>query len=163
MSGSQPRHLWPNLIPQRLSPGLDMSGPQTNFQRGVSDMSGPRPGHVQVSDTPTARFSRGAIKGPPYLSSTVDHSFHIANTLRHSIELPTFSSKLHSNPSFLGEIWASLLSDPLNLYLNYFTDDLCVFVTLEDLFPRWTRLSGSHQSCGWPRKVYIVLSFVGIW
>jgi hypothetical protein len=31
----------------------------------------------------------GAIKGPSRLSSTVDHSFHIANTLRHSLELPT--------------------------------------------------------------------------
>jgi hypothetical protein len=52
-------------------------------------MSGPQPGHVQVSDTPTARFSWGAIKDPPHLSSMVDHSFHIANTLRHCLELPT--------------------------------------------------------------------------
>jgi hypothetical protein len=63
-------------------------------------MSDPRPGHVRVSDTPTARFSLGAIKGLPHLSSTVDHSFYIANTLRRSLELPTsllqasFKSKL---------------------------------------------------------------------
>jgi hypothetical protein len=64
-------------------------------------MSGPRPGHVQISDTPTARFSWGAIKGPPCLSSSVGHLIYIANTLRHSLELPTsllqasFKSKLH--------------------------------------------------------------------
>jgi hypothetical protein len=63
-------------------------------------MSGPRPGHVWVSDTPTARFSWRVIKGPPRLSSMVHHSFHIVNTLRHSLELPTsllqalFKSKL---------------------------------------------------------------------
>jgi hypothetical protein len=39
-------------------------------------------------------------KRPPWLSSIVDHSFHIENTLRHSLELPTsllqdsFKSKL---------------------------------------------------------------------
>jgi hypothetical protein len=43
---------------------------------------------------------RAAIKGHPRLSSTVVHSFHIANTLRHSLELTTsllqasFKSKL---------------------------------------------------------------------
>jgi hypothetical protein len=63
-------------------------------------MSGPRPGHVRVSDTPTARFSWEAIKCPSRLSSIGGHSFHIANTLRHSLELPTsllqdsFKSKL---------------------------------------------------------------------
>jgi hypothetical protein len=63
-------------------------------------MSGPRPGHVRVSDTPMARLSWEAIKGLPRLSSTVDHLFRIANTLRHSLELPTsllqasFKSKL---------------------------------------------------------------------
>jgi hypothetical protein len=52
-------------------------------------MSGPRSRHVQVSDTPTVRFSWGAIKGPPRISSMVGYSFDIANTLRHSLELPT--------------------------------------------------------------------------
>jgi hypothetical protein len=52
-------------------------------------MSGPRPGHVRVSDTPTARFSWGAIKGPLRLSSMRGHLFHITNTLRHSFDLPT--------------------------------------------------------------------------
>jgi hypothetical protein len=42
----------------------------------------------------------GAIKGPSCLSSMAGRSFHIANTLRHSLELPTsllqvlFKSKL---------------------------------------------------------------------
>jgi hypothetical protein len=49
----------------------------------------PRPRHVRVSDTPTARFSWGAINGPPRLSSSEELSIHIANTLRHSLELPT--------------------------------------------------------------------------
>jgi hypothetical protein len=31
------------------------------------------------------------------------------------------------------------LSDPLYLQLKHFIDDLDVFVTLGDLFPRWTR------------------------
>jgi hypothetical protein len=35
----------------------------------------------------------------------------------------------------LGEICASLLSDPLDLQLKQFTDDLHVFITLGDLFP----------------------------
>jgi hypothetical protein len=52
-------------------------------------MSDPRPGHVRVSDTSTTRFSWGAIKGPLRLSSMSGHSFHIANTLRHSLELST--------------------------------------------------------------------------
>jgi hypothetical protein len=51
-------------------------------------MAGPRPGHIRVSDTPTARFS-WAIKGPPRLSSMIGYSFYIANTLRHSLELPS--------------------------------------------------------------------------
>jgi hypothetical protein len=90
----------PNPIPQRLSPGPNISGPQAGLQRGVPDMSDPRPGHVRISDTPTARFSWGAIKVPSCLSSMVGHSFHIVNTLRHSFELPTsllqdsFKSKL---------------------------------------------------------------------
>jgi hypothetical protein len=52
-------------------------------------MSGPWPGHVRVSDTPMAKLSWGAIKGPSCLSSTIGHSFHIINTLRHSFELST--------------------------------------------------------------------------
>jgi hypothetical protein len=52
-------------------------------------MSGLRPGHVLVSDTSMARFSWGAIKGPSCLSSTIGHSFHIANILRHSLKIPT--------------------------------------------------------------------------
>jgi hypothetical protein len=33
-----------------------------------------------MSDPQRLDFLRGAIKGPPRLSSTVDHSFHIANS-----------------------------------------------------------------------------------
>jgi hypothetical protein len=89
MSSPQPGHVRPNPIPQRLSPEPNISDPQAGFQRGLPDMSGPRPGYVRVSDTLTARFFWGAIKGPPHLSSTVGHSFHITNTLRHFLELST--------------------------------------------------------------------------
>jgi hypothetical protein len=40
------------------------------------------------------------------------------------------SLKLHSNLSFLVEICASLLSDPLDLQLKHFIDDLRVFLLL---------------------------------
>jgi hypothetical protein len=65
-----------------------LSGLPVGFQRRWPDMSGPQLGHVWVSDTPTTIFSLGAIKYPPCLSSTVGHSFHIVNTLKHSLELP---------------------------------------------------------------------------
>jgi hypothetical protein len=64
MSGPQPEHVQPNLIPRQLSLEPDISDPQARFQRGWPDMSGPRPRHIQVSNTPTARFPWGAIKGP---------------------------------------------------------------------------------------------------
>jgi hypothetical protein len=50
--------------------------------------------------TPQRLDSLGGYKRPLRLSSMVGHSFHIANTLRHSLELPTsllqasFKSKL---------------------------------------------------------------------
>jgi hypothetical protein len=102
MSDPQPGHVRPNPISQRLSPGPDISSPQAEFQRGWPDVSGLRPEHVRISDTPTARFSwgGGAIKGLTCLSSTRGHPVHIANTLKHSLELPTshlqasFKSKL---------------------------------------------------------------------
>jgi hypothetical protein len=89
MSSPQLGHVWLKPIPQQLSPGSDISSPQAGFQRGWLNMSGIRPAHIRVSNTPTARFSWGAIKVPSRLSSTVGHLFHIANTLRHSLELPT--------------------------------------------------------------------------
>jgi hypothetical protein len=63
-------------------------------------MSGPRPEHVQVSDTSNGQIPLGAIKDPPCLSSLVGHSVQLANTLRYYIELQTspaqalFKSKL---------------------------------------------------------------------
>jgi hypothetical protein len=63
-------------------------------------MFGPRPKHVQISDTPTGKFPWGAIKGLPRLFNLIGHPFYLANTLKHSLELPTlllqasFKSKL---------------------------------------------------------------------
>jgi hypothetical protein len=34
MSGPQPRHVWPNLIPQWLSPAPDISGPKQGSREG---------------------------------------------------------------------------------------------------------------------------------
>jgi hypothetical protein len=95
---------WPDMsdltkFPWRLSSRPVISGPQAGFQRGWSDMSGPWPRHIRVSDTQRLDSLEG-YKSPPRLSSSVGHSIHIANTLRHSIELPTsllqasFKSKL---------------------------------------------------------------------
>jgi hypothetical protein len=46
--------------------------------------------------TPPRLDSLGGYKRTPHLSSTVDHSFHIANTLRHSLEFPI--SLLQASP-----------------------------------------------------------------
>jgi hypothetical protein len=115
--------------------GLDMSGPQAGFQRWVPDMSRPWPGHVRISDTPTARFPWGAIKGPHASLACPATHFNMQTLCDTLLSSQALSSKLHSNPSFLGEIWGSLLSDPLNLQLKHFADDLRVFITLGDSFP----------------------------
>jgi hypothetical protein len=74
---------------------------------------------------------------PPSLSWSL-HCFE--NTLnQHFLSSKPLSFNLHSNPRFLKEIWAILLSDHLNLQAMHFTDNLRVFVTLRDLSHRQTR------------------------
>jgi hypothetical protein len=140
-------------------------------------MSGPRPGHVWVSDTPTATFSSGAIKGPSRLSSMVGNSFHIANTLRHSLELPTsllqasFKSKLPRRDLSLTLEWPTWSSSQA---LHWWS--LCVryswgFVPLDGLgcpgitkvvvdpgkfvlpSPLWGFDSGNRTIFWWPFRV----------
>jgi hypothetical protein len=85
--------------------------------------------------TPQQLDSLGGYKSPPCLSSMVGHSFHITNTLLYSLELPPSLLQASFKSKFIGEICASLLSNPLDLHLKHFIDDLHVFVTLGDLFP----------------------------
>jgi hypothetical protein len=56
MSGSQTGHVWASLLPHRLSPWPDLSGPLSRFQRSLPDMSSPQSGHVRAP--PYLRVSR---------------------------------------------------------------------------------------------------------
>jgi hypothetical protein len=92
---SRTGHIWsPSRVPERLA------------------------GHVWVSDTSMAKFSWRAIKGPPHISSSVGHSIHIANILRHSLELPisllhiSFKSKLPMRDLSLTHEWYTRSSTP---------------------------------------------------
>jgi hypothetical protein len=107
----QVRHIRPpSRIPETLTghvrpPGQTCPTSQpfselTKHIRSLSRLPDRLAEHVRVSDTPVARFSWGAIKDPPCLPSMAGHLFHIVNTLRHSLELPT--SLLHASP------WLSL-------------------------------------------------------
>jgi hypothetical protein len=76
-----------------------LSGLAAGFQRRWPDMSGPDPDMFEFL-TPQQLDSLEGYKRPTCLSSMVDHSFHIINTLRYSLELLTsllqalFKSKL---------------------------------------------------------------------
>jgi hypothetical protein len=92
-------HVRPNPIPQRLSPEPNISGPQASFQRGWLDMSGPRHGHVRVSDTPTARFPQGGYKSPPPHASLARLATHfIANSSMKSSQFQDLSHGDLSSP-----------------------------------------------------------------
>jgi hypothetical protein len=119
-----PGHVWSNPISQWLSPGPDISRPHASFQRGWSYISGFL--ILQQLDS----------LGAPHVSLARLVTYFILQTLWYTLlSSQSLSSKLHSNPNFLGDIWASLLSDSLDLHLKHFTDDLHVFITLGDLFP----------------------------
>jgi hypothetical protein len=115
-----------------------MFGAEAGLQIRLPDMSGPDTRHVWVSDTPIDRFLLGAITPPPpqlgwplsWLVNTLNQLFLSSKPL---------SSKLHSHPSFLREIWAISLSDSQDLQATHFTDDLHGFVTLGDMSPWRTR------------------------
>jgi hypothetical protein len=136
------------------TPSLDMSGLSVLSQVKAHNRT-PLPGSREVYRTcpaptriclglwhPNGQIPLGAIKDPPRLSSSIGHSVQLANTLRHSFLSSnplSISLKIHSNLSFIWEIWSSLLSDSLDLQHKHFIDDLCVFVTLGNLSPRQTR------------------------
>jgi hypothetical protein len=112
------RHVRPSPVIQRLSP-----------ETGLVQFPGRVPvrldGYVRPPTQtcpdlwhPNGQIPLGAIKGPPCLFNLTSPSVQLANTLRHSfLSFKPLSLKLHSNLSFLGEIWVSLLSDPLDLQL----------------------------------------------
>jgi hypothetical protein len=132
MSRPQPRHVQP----------ISLISSYPSLIRLLSRVSETVVGHVRHQTRTcsgfwhtTARFLWGVIKGPPCLSSRVDHSVQLANTLSHSLELPTcllqasLKSKLSRRDLILTLEWS------LNLQLKHFIDDLRVFITLGDLFP----------------------------
>jgi hypothetical protein len=114
-------------------------------------MSDPRSGHVRVSHTPTSRFPWGAIKGPPRLSSPVDHFIHLKYTLRHSLQLKISLSQASLQSRLPRRDLSHPLSDPLDLQLKHIIDELHVFITLGDSSPRRTR------SCPGVTKVVVDL------
>jgi hypothetical protein len=106
----------------------------------------------------TARLPWGAIKAPSCLSSMVDHSVQLINTLRHSLELST-SLLQASLERFESHSWVTHSIFNLNTSPMIF---VCLLL-LGIHSPRRTRLSESHQGCGGLQKVCIALSFVEIW
>jgi hypothetical protein len=177
LSGSLPgfQRVFPDITSSlpghvRPSPAVQQLSPKTGLVRFPGRVPVRLVRHVRpLTRTcpslwhPNGQIPLGGYKRPPHLFNPAGHSIQHANSLRHPfLSSKPLSLKLHSNLSFLWEIWVSLLSDPLVLHSKHFIDDLCVFVTLGDLSLRRTRLSESHQGCGWPQKICIALSFMGI-
>jgi hypothetical protein len=155
MSGPRPDMPDPSFLTGFQRPNPDMSGPRPDmsglsalsdlsalsglaarFQRRWSDMSGPQPEHVQISETPMARFFCGAIKGPhaslarlathftlqifwvTLFSSRLQASFkskHHWRDLRLTLEWPTRSSSqaLHRRSPCVHYSWQFVPLDGL--------------------------------------------------
>jgi hypothetical protein len=91
-----------------------MSGSEVRFQRWVLNMSGPQHRSCPILWHPNGQIPFRGYKRLPCPSS-VGHSVQL-NTLWTNLSwAQNLSLKLHSNPSFIREIWAFLLSDPLNV------------------------------------------------
>jgi hypothetical protein len=114
--------------------------PRPDSSNHLQTYSAPSPDMSVSLWHPNRKIPLGGYKmsiTPPSLSLLL-HCFE--NTLnQHFLSSKSLSFKLHSNPSFLREIWAIILSVLLNLQAKHFTNDPYVFITLEDLSPRWTR------------------------
>jgi hypothetical protein len=78
-------HVRPNQISSATKSHTGHIRSASQVPKRCAEHVRPRPGHIRISDTPMARFSWGAIKSPPRLSSLEGHSIHIANILRRSL------------------------------------------------------------------------------
>jgi hypothetical protein len=81
----------------------------------------------------------GGYKRPPRLSNPIGHSIYLKYTLRHSLELKISLPQASLQSKLSRRDLSHPLSDPLDLQLKHFIDELCVFITLGDSSPRQTR------------------------
>jgi hypothetical protein len=156
MSGPRPGHVRPNQIPQRLSPGPDISGPQAEFQRGGPDMFGflaPQRLFLVVQDKPDRPVSETGLSGfrgfkhpgqklPLHYFSHFSLT-HTRTTMRATprppLVIPWF---LHRILEFLGEInspWTGVSIPQTDFFLisRYFHLILDLFAPRMDLEFIW--------------------------
>jgi hypothetical protein len=140
-----------------------LSGFLAGFQRWLPNMSGPRPEHVQISNTQWLDFLVG-YKRPPM---PLEQGWPLSSTCKHfktlswapNLSPTSFIQIQTSYERFEPHSWVihSIFNSSTSLMIS-----VCLLL-LGIHYPRWTRLSESHQGCGGLRKVCIALSFVGIW
>jgi hypothetical protein len=90
--------------------------PRSGYRDCCWTCAAPNIEHVRVSDTPNEQIPSRGYKRPPTLPQLGWLLSSFENTLNQPfLSSKSLSLKLHSNLSFLRDIWAIFLSDPLNL------------------------------------------------